>query len=214
MHLAITDKLIEKYPFENVDRLRFGTILVDACSSKDMNQSHIKKELCGRIKKTYDLNEFRDMFGNLMLTDDLYLGYYLHLVQDICYRHYIYDKYHFDYTIPGNKEGIHSDFAILNKYIVDKYGLKNNLHIPEGFETEPINKLCKFEVNQQMEAMQTYFSTSVDGAIFFFTRGMTDTYISKAIELCSKELDAIRNNKPLMDSYEWAWDQTCMKNQK
>ena len=206
MHLTITDKLTELYTFKNVDRLRFGTILTDACS--DMNKSHLKKELCGKIKKTYDLNEFRDRFGDLMMNDDLYLGYYLHLVEDICYRHYIYDIYHWDYTIPGNKEKLHKDFAILNKYIINKYHLKNDLIIPDGFELEPINNLCVFDVNKQMEAMETYFNSSVDGDMFFFTEEMTDTYIMNAFNLCCKELEAIRNSKPLMDSHEWAWIQT------
>lgn len=29
-----------------------------------------------------------------MLKDDLYLGYYLHLVQDALYRNFVYDRYH------------------------------------------------------------------------------------------------------------------------
>ena len=32
-------------------------------------------------KKTYDFDRYREMFGERMLKDDLYLGYYLHLVQ-------------------------------------------------------------------------------------------------------------------------------------
>ncbi|SFP84429.1 hypothetical protein SAMN04487928_109119 [Butyrivibrio proteoclasticus] len=47
-----------------------------------------------------------------MRQDDLYLGYYLHLVQDMCYRHFVYDKYHWNPMIPGNVESYFSTIGI------------------------------------------------------------------------------------------------------
>lgn len=55
-----------------------------------------------------------------MKTDDLYLGYYLHLVQDICYRHFVYDKYKWNPMIPGNVEKLHKDYSIINIYVATR----------------------------------------------------------------------------------------------
>lgn len=43
------------------------------------------KLICSGTKKTYDLTAFRSRFGRKVMTDDLYLGYYLHLVQDLLF---------------------------------------------------------------------------------------------------------------------------------
>ena len=62
-----------------------------------------------------------------MREDDFYLGYYLHLVQDVLYRRFVYDKYHWNPMIPGNVERLHRDYAIVNGYIIKKYNLVNDL---------------------------------------------------------------------------------------
>ena len=203
MHLAVTCELAKKYDFSNIDRLKFGAILPDAGKGKD---GHINKFIWGRNKKSYDFELFRDRFGDLMNTDDLYLGYYLHLVQDICYRHFVYDKYKWNPMIPGNVERLHKDYSIINYYVAEKYGLKNDIAAPEGFENEAINSLCTFDINWLIESMSGYFEKVDDEDIFFFTREMADEFIAEAVELCSKELSELKNGGPLIDSYDTAWN--------
>ena len=48
-----------------------------------------------------------------MKQDDLYLGYYLHLVQDLYYRNYLYVENHWNSAIPGNVEKLHHDYCVL-----------------------------------------------------------------------------------------------------
>ena len=67
-----------------------------------------------------DFELFRSKYGELMKTDDLYLGYYLHLVQDICYRHFVYDKYKWNPMIPGNVEKLHKDYSIIKIYVATR----------------------------------------------------------------------------------------------
>ena len=88
MHLAVTSEVAKNYKFKNMDRLMFGATLPDASKGK---AAHLHKFVWGYNKKVYDFEFYREKFGELMKTDDLYLGYYLHLVQDICYRHFVYD---------------------------------------------------------------------------------------------------------------------------
>ena len=202
IHLAVTNELIKHHAFKDENRLKFGAILPDAGKGK---AGHLNKYIWGRNKKSYDFELFRDKFGELMRQDDLYLGYYLHLVQDICYRHFVYDKYHWNPMIPGNVEKLHNDYSIINYYVTEKYDLKNDIVAPKDFERESINDLCVYDVNWLMESMGEYFK-KVDGDIFFFTREMADEYIAEAVELCLKELSAFMNGGKLIESYDNAWD--------
>ena len=203
MHLAVTCELTKHFDFSNTERLKFGAILPDAGKGK---AGHLNKFIWGRNKKSYDFEFFRSEFGELMKIDDLYLGYYLHLVQDICYRHFVYDKYKWNPMIPGNVERLHKDYSIINYYVAGKYDLKNNIVVPSCFEDEKINSLCEYDVNWLVDSMAEYFEKVEEGEIFFFTREMADEYITEAVELCSKELNSLRNGGILIESYDNAWD--------
>ena len=82
IHLAIIQCIIVKTEFNNLDRLRLGVILPDGAVS---GNSHLKKMICEQTRVTYDLEFYREKYGEQMKTDELYLGYYLHLIQDILY---------------------------------------------------------------------------------------------------------------------------------
>ena len=203
MHLAVTNELIKKYTFKDINRLKFGAVLPDAGQKQ---AGHIKTGLWGYNKKGYDFEFFRSKFGNLMKEDDLYLGYYLHLVQDACYRHFVYDIHHWNSHTPGNVEKLHNDYSIINSYVADKYKLHNDLKVPSEFEKEPINEICFYDVNWFMESLDKYFNEVPEGDIFFFTREMADEYIEEAVEACEKELAALKEGKGLITCYDTSWD--------
>lgn len=203
IHYAITCELIKRRQFHNPDRLKLGSILVDY--GYDGN-SHMKISVAGGNKRTYDFDGFRDKFGELMKQDDLYLGYYLHLIQDIIYRHFVYDKYHWNPSIPGNVEKLHRDYAIGNYYVVQKYCLKNEVIIPTDFDKEPINRICSFNLEGLVQDMNAYFVPIEDDDIFFFTKEMTDEYIAEAVEFCLRELDNLAGQKKGADACSLAWD--------
>lgn len=205
IHYAITCEIIKKRKFENPDRLKLGAVLPDA--GCDYDSSHMKI-VAGGQKKTYDFEGYRKLFGDLMKTDDLYLGYYLHLVQDVVYRHFVYDKYHWNPMIPGNIDRLHRDYEIGNAYVIQKYQLRNELVIPSDFEKEALNRLCTFELKDLRESMDSYFLPVEDGDIFFFTREMTDEYIAEAVEDCMRELEDLKNGKEGINGYDFAWDNT------
>lgn len=128
IHLAITNELIKKYPFKDPARLKLGSVLPDACApGRTTEASHLKIKLCGATKKTYDLTLYREKFGQKMREDDLYLGYYLHLIQDILFRHFIYEMHHWDSRTPGNVDKLHNDYTLINTYVVRQYQLTDTL---------------------------------------------------------------------------------------
>ena len=203
VHLAITNELTKMTEFHDINRLKFGAVMVDSGS---YGKSHLKVNVMDGKKKCYDFDRYRKMFGERMLSDDLYLGYYLHLVQDALYRHYVYDRYHWNPMIPGNVERLHKDYSIVNNYVVTKYGLENDLVIPEGFENEDINQIDSFDTEKLMSDLCSYFQPVEEEPVFFFTKEMSIEYIEEAIDFCLKELDDIRKGLPGIDMLEYAWD--------
>lgn len=202
VHLAIINELIKLRSFRAEDRLKLGAVLADFGNRRD---THLQTRVQNGEKRTYDLNRFRAEFGEKLLEDDLYLGYYLHLIQDIVYRRIIYGKYAWDTTIEGNIERLHRDYRILNGVIIEKYGLKNDIAVPEGFKSEGINRLGAFDTDLLLESMAGFFDQREEGEIFFFTEAMADEFILEAVETCLKELDALDSGGALMDMYECAW---------
>ena len=205
IHYAITSELIKQRHFNDPDRLKLGSVLPDAGYN---GNSHMKISVSGGHKKTYDFESFRREYGELLNRDDLYLGYYLHLIQDVVHRHFVYDKYHWDPTIPGNVEKLHKDYAIGNYYVVRKYGLKNDLRVPKGFENESINRICNFDIEKLVRDMESYFIPVPDETVFFFTKEMTDEYIAEAVDACLCEMDNLEEHKHGMDGYSAAWEST------
>ncbi len=202
VHLAIVSELIKMLDFSDPDRLKFGAVVADAGVK---GNSHLKINVMDDKKKTYDLDGFRAMFGKKMLTDDLYLGYYLHLVQDALYRHYVYDRHHWNPTLQGSIEKLHKDYALVNPYLEEKYGLVNDLKIPDGFENEDINRLCIFDAPGFMKELATYFIPVPEEPVFFFTKEMSDEFIGEAVEYCIEEIRKIRNGEKGIDMMEYAW---------
>lgn len=203
IHYAITCELIKRRQFNNPDRLKLGSILVDSGYN---GNSHMKISVAGGHKNTYDLDGYKSIYGELMKQDDLYLGYYLHLIQDILYRYLVYDKYHWNPLIPGNVEKLHRDYAIGNFYVVQKYNLKNEVTIPADFDKEPINQVCSFDLEGLVQNMNSYFEPSEEDDIFFFTKEMADEYIAEAVGYCIQELDNLECQNAGTDGYLSAWN--------
>lgn len=207
VHLAITNELAKRISFTDINRLKFGAIVVDAGAGGNINgDSHLKVNVLEDKKKTYDFDRYRELFGERMLHDDLYLGYYLHLVQDALYRQFIYVRYHWDPTIPGNVERLHKDYAIVNHYVVNKYDLKNDIVVPSGFESEDLTQITAFDTTSLMNHLEDYFRPVEEEPIFFFTKEMSDEFITEAVESCAKEVGRIRRGEPGIDMLESAWN--------
>ena len=77
IHLAITNELTKRISFIDTNRLKFGATVVDAgVGGNKTGCAHMKVIVLNGTKKTYDFDRYREMFGERMLKDDLYMGYY------------------------------------------------------------------------------------------------------------------------------------------
>lgn len=206
IHLAITNELIKQFDFSDVERLRLGTIMPDAASDRnEYNRSHFKIKIGNENERSYDLTKYRTLFHDKMLADDLYLGYYLHLIQDLLYRHFVYERYNWDPRPAGNMERLYDDYRQINAFLIKKYDMQNNIILPYNFEKEKINAVACFNMQKFIEEFKNDFAKVPFKERFFFTDSMVDEYISWAVELCIKELDALKEGSQYFNEYEWSW---------
>lgn len=208
MHHAIAAEIIKQIPIKDVNRFRLGIILPDAYNRnvQTSNNSHLKYTTTDGTKKTYKLDWFRKTYAKQLKNDDLYLGYYLHLIQDTIFRYFVYSLYNWDPYPKGNTERLHNDYKLLNNYVIDRYKLPNNLMISDNIKDESIFEFYPFDLEQLSVDLKADFEPYNSGDAFFFTQKMTDRFIKMATEKCIEEINALNNGKSTFDELEWAWD--------
>ena len=209
MHLAIASEICKRLPLEDPERFRLGTLLPDAYvhNIQSATDSHLKYAFANGQKKTYKLAWFRTQFADRLLQDSLYTGYYLHLIQDMVFRCFVYTLHDWDPYPKGNIQKLHNDYKLLNPYIIRQYQLKNHLIIPSDFDSEPIFSIYPFDTKQLTADFSADFLPYNNGSAFFFTQQMTDDYIKMATEKSLLEYAALQNNTSAFDEQEWSWEQ-------
>lgn len=152
---------------------------------------------------------FRDEFKGLLYTDELYLGYYLHLIQDMVFRRLVYEKYKWDPSVSGNVGQLHMDYRRINRYVIESRGIGNRIELPVDFEKEEINRLYPFDVIGLLCELENDFAERYEGESFFFTNTMADEFIREAAAICLHEMDALKCGKTYVDEYAYAWRNPC-----
>lgn len=211
IHLAVVQEMRKEVSFRDIARLRFGVILPDGVVE---GNSHLKKAICENTRYTYDLELFRDRYGEYMKTDDLYLGYYFHLIQDMFYRRFLYGEHGWNSSIPGNVEKLHRDYEILNGYVAEKYGLSREMIRELDITGETLAQLAEFDAKGLAEEVRGQFTPMAEEEIRVFTREMADEYITRAAKFCVEELKTLSAGKPGMDSTEWSWEKPENRSQE
>ena len=85
------------------------------------------------------------------------LGYYLHLIQDIFYRRYVYSEHHFNSSIPENVERLHQDYENTNWFVAKQYGLDKNMLRTQTLAGEPIMELADFREQELVREVREQF---------------------------------------------------------
>ena len=215
MHLAVAAEIMKQVTIKDINRFRLGIILPDAYNRnvQTANNSHLKYTTADGTKKTYKLDWFRKTYSEQLKNDDLYLGYYLHLIQDTIFRYFVYSLHNWDPYPKGNTERLHNDYRLLNNYVIDRYKLPDSLIIPDRIKEESIFYIYPFGIEQLSVDFKTDFEPYSNGTAFFFTEEMTDEFIKMATEKCVKEIMALHNGESIIDELEWAWDNNPPKKQ-
>ena len=201
LHLAVCSLLEKQFGFSDRGRLHVGCVMPDACTSRD---GHFRVKLADG-RRTYALSRFRERYGDRMQSDDLYLGYYLHLAEDMIHRQILYGERGY---VPTEEyvRLLHRDYALLNPLIIGKYGLADDVRLPDGWEEEPIAREFPFRLPEFLDEMRGDFSIPPnDGPFAVFTPEIADEFIRRAAEAMTGEIEAWRRGETTIDEIALAW---------
>ena len=203
IHYLFGEMIANEIELADKERFLLGSIMPDAIETKDRNTSHFKVRT--DTHDMFDFGAFRNRYFNLMQKDDLYLGYYMHLVEDAFYRVFVYRD---GYTMPRSMEEVkllHNDYHILNSYIVGKYGIRNILNENILSEEESIYEIADFHIDSFLTEMASDFTEQTEGRTVFLTENMLDEFVKMYLPLAIEEVKHHKNGTAFLKACDYAY---------
>jgi len=202
MHLAAAYCLAPRIDPPQRERFFLGSVIPDALPKFE---GHYQKffDLDNATRKTYDLAGFRERFGD-RLRDGLYLGYYMHLVEDLVFRDHLYHEVGY---VPSEEKTprLHKDYTLLNPYFSDKYGIKAVPGIPGDIADEPL-AAGQFEVIKDFIAdMHRDLTERPRGECVYYTKAIAEEFLRRAVDVCGRELNAFEGKGGHIDEHSLSW---------
>ena len=208
IHYLLGEELIP-LGVRDVDRFRVGNLLPDAIEDlvfRDLTH-YIKEEtLGGRSLRFSDFERFRREFAPLVETDGLYLGYYMHLIEDVCYRIF-WNRVKFAPRDMTREQVavLHNDYHLLNRYIVRTRGIRNEIVFPAHFEREPILRIYPFLLKDFLDEMKDDFTENPQGRTRYLTEELLEQFLSEATDVCREALRRILAGEEPTDPLSLIW---------
>ena len=197
IHLAVAAELARANDINDTERFFFGHVLPDMVMGEYEVRLPAKKKthfytLLPSGRKTYDFYRFYDEYRN-RFDDALYLGYYVHLIEDNIFRQYLYYRVGLLKRRGEKKllDELYEDYHLLNPMLCEQYGIKLPI-VPEGIENEEIFKRFDFTVNEWLGDMESDLTEHPEGSLKHFTSELIYEFIAECREAITKELKAIR----------------------
>lgn len=219
LHLAVTARLTDALPFRDPARLRIGSVLPDAeilGGDPPVKIAHFPKYIDGGRRKTLGLSRFRAVHGECLLTDDLTLGYYLHLAGDIVQRQIFYNECGWNPVSREAVAALHRDYALLNPSVIATYSIRREESIPSAdtlraLERDPLLAGFVFDLSGFFSDMERDFlPPDVPPApedFAFFTPALAEEWIRRTTELLVREVVSLRSRgTSLIDEDAMSWE--------
>lgn len=205
IHYLFGEIFSQHVELKNKKRFLLGSVLPDAFTDvSDRNKTHFKHRMPELNRSYFDFDKFKEQYFDLMQKDDLYLGYYMHLVEDAFYRDYIYCG---RFEMPKCREEVallHNDYHILNSYITEKYKISNILE-PIDISNEPLCKIADFRAAEFIEDMANDFTEQTKGETVYITEDMLDEFIEKYVTKGIDELKSVQRGKDYLKAIDLAY---------
>ena len=201
MHTAIALQIMEQVPVRERERFLFGSVLPDGAVS---GNSHFRiYHSPGR--QTFDLKGFRERYRTELLADDLVLGYYLHLIQDMLLRKYLQEHMLWKSSRHSAKM-LHKDYRKLNGYLTEQYDLRSRADELKVQQTDGLFEGIVFDSSQMIQNIRTDLSAEASGKAGFFTKEHAREYIAYAAGMCAAELRALEEGSSVIDALDISWE--------
>ena len=219
LHLAVTSLLPEVLPFRDPVRLRAGSVLPDAellSGDPPVKTAHCPKLLSGGRRKTFDLTGFRARHADRLQTDDLVLGYYLHLCGDVIQRQRFYNEIGWYPVSRDAVRGLHRDYALLNPLIIPAYGLRAEDAVPSADKVaqiarDPLFAGNAFDIPGFFADMERDFIPPAvppeEEAFTVFTPSLAEEWIRRASDALIREVVSLRTSgRSSLDEDAMSWE--------
>ncbi len=203
IHYLFGEVIANQIELTDKERFLLGSIMPDAIEVCDRDKSHFKVRTDTHVY--FDFEAYRNQYFDLIRRDDLYLGYYMHLVEDAFYRAFIYQN---RFTMPRTQEEVkllHNDYHILNAYIVRKYNIHNILKKNTVLKQEPIGSIANFLISEFLDEMSNDFTEQTEGVTVFLTESMLDEFIETYIPLAVEEIKNLKDGTFNLRASDYAW---------
>ena len=207
IHYLLGELMLRECPVHDRKRFVLGSILPDAF--EELSQRALT-HFTNRTVPGYmyfDFDAFRERFGRKMAEDDLYLGYYMHLVEDNFYRNFFRERVGIaiDNQKPEQVQRLHLDYSLLNAYIVERYDLRNEIERPADFEAEPLASLAIFDLDGFLREFAGDFSQPVEGQTRYLTEAVLEEFLARYYEPCLRELRIVQRGGRGLVAKDMAW---------
>lgn len=195
IHLVISEKIAKHFRL-TLGRFNFGNLLPDAHGktreTKAASHFRILRESYEHAKTSdyqyYDYNRFLFKYRS-KIHDDLYLGYFSHLLTDEIWIHDVYIKYMRDEQRKKRIDQLknyYNDFSKLNQIIIEKYALKKNILI-DSFE---ITEIDKKRIPSVLDGLENDFKVKYDDLnLLLFDEGDIMNFIEETSNEIIKEIE-------------------------
>lgn len=219
IHYLIGEKLLDRIPHALREggfdaRFRMGNLLPDAYDwdgpdlpPRRLTHFVFTDESGDRYS---DFGRFLSRYRERIPKDGLYLGYYLHLIEDACFRVFWHSQ-DLDARLKTKEDVsfLHRDYHILNKYLIEKYALENRLEPIEGFEDEALNEIHPFRAGEMLNELAADFLDRTAGEPRWFTPRLADEFLAFALPICTDALERLLSGAEPLDPHSLHWRPTA-----
>ena len=195
MHYLISKLVAPQIEIENYNRFAFGALAPDMSSHADgsYNAAHFAGINQEMNAKGIDWRSFCRKYEP-RFSDDLVLGYLVHLISDAYWLKYIQNK--FVMKFPEQKKLLiskgYEDMLIYNGILTAAYQLHNDI-VPE--QNLPVTEIVKPQIEPYFAAFNRDFLCDEKDCAAFQVYPYEDVmaFIEHAVSLSVKEINAIRS---------------------
>lgn len=211
IHLAAGKELVGIVKPKDENRFLLGCLLPDgvfAGGKIGKRKTHFAVHLSDGEHKIMDYRSFYHRYEKLVKSDELYLGYLFHLIEDCVFRQQVY----YDMGLlckrrtDGFSAALYHDYNILNSYLVEKYGLDSSVKVTENFCNEAINEIYTFEIEELVRQLKADFEMNVSGEPIYYGQAVADKLVSDCVRLCAADFKNIKNGMEISNPCDYVWE--------
>ena len=195
---------------EQKDRSRFllGSLLPDAYSMKPERElTHYTERDLGLGTVWFDFGKFREEFSSEVRSDPLYLGYYMHILEDDLHRQVIHGAGEEKMTPKNDRELalLYRDYHILNRRFRALYDLKDELVLPPDFETLPINRRVPLNAAGMIDDLRADLLDDLDAPLTMLPEGLTEAFVTDSLPTLKTEMAAVLRGETTLCARDFMW---------